>query len=290
MSAQSPTKVVEILAASSEYLAQKGVENPGLASKLLLSRLLNCKHLELNFKFNDELSDKQLEAMRRGIKRVASGEPVQYVIGETGFRDETLKVDERALIPRPETEVLVETVLNCEALWQQEHPLIIDVGTGSGCIAISIAQTRKQARVVAFDISAEALELARTNVASAGLDSRVTLVQADVSDALEPESVDAVVSNAPYIPSAAIETLETQVKDHEPHVALDGGVNGLDVIEGVVYDAAIVLRAGGFIFLEIGADQGKAVSALLSDAGFDQVSVKKDLAARDRVVSAVLPA
>ena len=289
MSTTPPTKVVDVLAASSEYLDQKGIENPGLASKLLLSRLLNCKHLELSFRFNEDLSEKQLSAMRRGVKRVASGEPVQYVIGETGFRDETIKVDSRALIPRPETEILVETVLDCEPLWQREQPLIIDVGTGSGCIAISLAKARQQARLVAFDISGEALELARTNIAALSLESRITLAQADISDALDPESVDAVVSNAPYIPSSDIEALQTPVKNHEPHVALDGGESGLDVIESVIFDAAIVLKAGGYVFLEIGADQASAVSAMLGDTGFDGICVRKDLADRDRVVSGHVP-
>ncbi len=290
MSESGPTKVVDVLAASSEYLDQKGVENPGLASKLLLSRLLNCKHLELNFKFNEDLTDKQLEAMRRGVKRVAAGEPVQHVIGETGFRDETIQVDNRALIPRPETEILVETVLKCDPLWKRDKPFIVEVGTGSGCIAISIARERTHAQIVAFDISNDALELARTNVTESGLDSRITLAQADVSDALDPECVDAVVSNPPYIASDEIEQLDVQVKDHEPRVALDGGAGGIEIIENVIYDAAMVLKPGGYIFLEIGAEQGEAVSSLLQDAGFEGIAVDQDLANRDRVVSGRLPA
>jgi release factor glutamine methyltransferase len=290
MTDPGPKKVVDILTAASGYLAGKGIENPGLASKLLLSRLLNCKHLELAFRFDQVLTERQLEAMRRGIKRVAAGEPVQYVIGETGFMGNTMKVDKRALIPRPETEGLVEIVLGCAPLWQRAKPVVVDVGTGSGCIVLSLVKEKPQAHYLAFDISEDALALARENAAALGLSERVVFTLAELSDAMQPETVDAVISNLPYIPTAEIETLEPQVKDHEPRVALDGGPNGLSVIEDVVGDAAIVLKPGGWIFLEIGADQGEAVRELLGDAGFEDVAVRKDLAGRDRVVTGVLPA
>lgn len=290
MTDPGPKKVVDILTAASGYLAGKGIENPGLASKLLLSRLLNCKHLELAFRFDQVLTERQLDAMRRGIKRVAAGEPVQYVTGETGFMGNTVKVDKRALIPRPETEGLVEIVLACAPLWQRPKPVVVDVGTGSGCIVLSLIKEKPEAHYLAFDISEDALALARENAAALGLSERVVFTLAELSDAMQPETVDAVISNLPYIPTAEIETLEPQVKDHEPRVALDGGPNGLSVIEDVVGDAAIVLKPGGWIFLEIGADQGDAVRELLGDAGFEDVAVRQDLAGRDRVVTGVLPA
>ncbi len=285
----APMKVVDILTASTQYLQGKGIEGPGMAAKLLLSRLLNCKHLELIFKYDLVLSEKQLEAMRRGIKRVAAGEPVQYVIGETGFMGHTIKTDNRALIPRPETEILVETVLASAALWQHAKPVIVDVGTGSGCIVVSLAKEKPGAHYLAFDVSDQALSLARENAKTLGVADHVTFAQTELGDALEPETADAIISNLPYIPTAVIDTLQPQVRDHEPRVALDGGANGVEVIEGVVYDATIVLKPGGLIFLEIGADQGKAVSTMLRDAGFENVAVKQDLAGLDRIVTGRLP-
>ena len=288
MTTEAPKKVVEVLTAASEYLAGRGVDNPGMASKLLMSRLLKCKHLELNFKFNDDLTEKQLAAMRRGIKRVGSGEPVQYVIGETGFMGHDVKVDKRALIPRPETEVLVETVLACDALWSRDMPVIVDVGTGSGCIVISLAKARKDARFLACDISADALSLAKENAQALGVADRIGMVEDDLADALEPQMVDAVISNLPYIPSDDYEKLPVHIKDHEPREALDGGPGGLGVIESVIYDAAIVLKQGGYAFLEIAPDQSDRVSGFLRDAGFKEVQIKKDLSQRDRIVCAVL--
>jgi release factor glutamine methyltransferase len=288
MATEAPKKVVEVLTAASEYLADKGVDNPGMASKLLLSRLLKCKHLELSFKFNDDLSEKQLAAMRRGIKRVGSGEPVQYVVGETGFMGHNVKVDERALIPRPETEVLVETVLACDALWNRKMPVIVDVGTGSGCIVISLAKAKPDARFLAFDTSADALSLARENAEALGVADRIGMAQEDLADALEPQMVNAVICNLPYIPTDEYEKLPVHIKDHEPREALDGGPSGLRVIESVIFDAAIVLKPDGFIFLEIAPDQAGRVSSLLAEAGFDEIRVKQDLAKRDRIVWAVL--
>lgn len=283
-----PRKVVDILTSASEYLAANGVESAGLAAKLLLSRLLNCKPLELAFKFNDVLSERQLAAMRRGIKRVAAGEPVQYVIGETGFMGHTLKVDKRALIPRPETEILVETVLACAPLWQRDTPAIVDVGTGSGCIVLSLVKAKPEARYLAFDVSDDALALARENAGALDVADRVAFTKADIADALEPETCDALIANLPYIPAADVVALPREVRDHEPRTALDGGPTGLALIARAVDDATVVLKAGGYLFLEIGADQGAAVTALLREAGFRDITVKQDLNRRDRVVTGVL--
>jgi len=288
MPVDAPKKVVEVLTAASEYLANRGVDSPGMASKLLMSRLLNCKHLELNFKFNEDLTEKQLAAMRRGIKRVGSGEPVQYVIGETGFMGHDVKVDKRALIPRPETEILVETVLDCDALWNHKMPVIVDVGTGSGCIVISLAKARPDARFLAFDTSADALSLARENAQALGVADRIGMAQEDLADALEPQFVHAVICNLPYIPTDEYEKLPAQIKDHEPRKALDGGPDGLRTIESVIYDSAIVLKPGGFIFLEIASDQADRVSRMLIEADFEEIRVKQDLSKRDRIVWAVL--
>jgi len=222
--------------------------------------------------------------MRRGIKRAADGEPVQHILGETGFMESVFKVDRRALIPRPETEVLVQHVLTCDTLWQTEAPAIVDVGTGSGCIVLSLAAARPNARYLAVDTSEEALALARENAATLNLTEHVHFVKADLSDVVDPESMDAVVANLPYIPSADCEQLSPEVRDHEPRSALDGGQDGLDIIRSVVQDAGIVLKNGGMLFLEIGDEQGAAVISLMKESGFADATVKQDLNGRDRVV------
>lgn len=282
-------RVVDILTAGSEYLARKSVANAGLVCKLLLSRLLGCKHLELPMRFNEALGENCLAAMRRGIKRVGDGEPVQYVVGETGFMGHTFKVDKRALIPRPETETLVQQVLDWEPLWRFDKPRIVDIGTGSGCIVISLALERPQAIYAAFDTSTEAIALARENAATLGAADGIGFLEEELSEIVEPQSTHAVVSNPPYIPTAEYERLPGHIRLHEPRQALDGGPDGLSVIKAIVQDGAIILAPGGAIFLEIGETQGQAVAGLLEKEGFEDIVIAKDLAGRQRVLRGVMP-
>jgi len=280
------TKTVkDILALSESYLAQRGVEQPRLIGEMLLSRLLRRPRLELSLDYAKVLPESHLEAMRRGLKRVGEGEPVQYVLGEAGFMNHVFKVDRRALIPRPETETLVRLVLECQPLWQHERPALADVGTGSGCIVLSLAAARPQGRYLALDVSEEAITLARENAAQLGLAERVIFTGEELSDVIEAETLDAIVANLPYIPSAVVDRLPVNVRLHEPRQALDGGHSGLDIVGTVVEDVAIALKGGGMLFLEIGEEQGKAVAGLLQDAGFEAVQVHPDLNGRDRVVS-----
>ena len=284
----STKNVLDVLTAGAKFLESKNIENPRLICEILLSRLLSCPRMELYLKHNTELSEKKLEAMRRGIKRAAAGEPVQYITGEAGFMNSTFKVDKRALIPRPETEVLVNMVLECKSIWARESPAIVDVGTGSGCIILSLATEKPAGKYLAIDVSEEALALARENAAALNLSERVHFINADLADVVDPESIDAVVANLPYIPGNVCETLATQVRDHEPRSALDGGPDGLDIIRSVIQDAGFILKNGGMIFLEIGDDQGSKVKNLLEASGFADVSVTQDLNSRDRVVSGTL--
>jgi len=284
----STNNVLYVLNSGSLFLKKKGIENPRLICEMLLSRLLGCPRLELYLMHTIELSEKKLEAMRRGLKRAAAGEPPQYILGETGFLDSTFKIDSRALIPRPETEVLVNLVLNHPDLLKLEKPAIIDVGTGSGCIILSIAAALKNGKYLAIDTSDKALELARENAALLQLSGKVNFINEDLAELVEPESIDAVVANLPYIPSAACDKLDSIVRDHEPRSALDGGPDGLDIIRSVIQDAAFILKNNGLIFLEIGDDQGPKVKRLLEDSGFSDVKITQDLNKRDRVVSGSL--
>lgn len=287
--ADTPKTVAGILDATANYLSGKGVDESRLAAEHLLGRLLNCKRLELHSRASEVLNDKQLEAMRRGMKRVAGGEPVQYVLGQWDFMGHTFKVDRRALIPRPETEILVETVLKCEPLWSRQKPAIVDIGTGSGCIVISLALVKPDTLYLALDTSDEALGLARENAVALGLAERIAFTNGEMCDLVEPASLDAIVANLPYIRTGEYEKLPVHIRNHEPRAALDGGPTGLAMIELVVQDSAIALKPGGFLFLEIGEDQATAVSALLEGAGFDAIETVKDLAGKDRVVKGILP-
>lgn len=274
------------------YLAKRPVDQPRLAMELLLSRLLGCPRLELYLRLDQPLTEPQVEAMRRGLRRVASGEPIQYIVGEAGFMNHTFKVDRRAMVPRPETETLVETVLEWHELWilsdsqTPRRPVVVDVGTGCGCIVLSLLLVRPQGVYIALDISAEALDLARENARHLGVADRVCFVAAELPDAVEPESVDAVVSNPPYVPTEAYEHLPLSVRQYEPRTALDGGPGGLAVIQTVLQDAAVALKPHGFLFLEIGADQGDAVRRMAIEFGFTGIEIRRDLAGRDRIVCA----
>jgi release factor glutamine methyltransferase len=290
----TPQTVKAVLETAAGYLQDKPVDHPRLACELLLARLLQCKRLELYLRFDQPLTAPQLEAMRRGTRRLAAGEPAQYILGRTEFMGHGLKVDPRALIPRPETEQLVEQVLQCEALWDGrpdgEGMLAVDVGTGSGCIAISLARARTALRCVATDPSTEAVALARENAAAREVADRLAVTNAELSDCVEPESVDVIVANLPYVPTPEWERLPVHIRDHEPRAALDGGPDGLDVIRQLVPDAAIALKPGGFLFLEIGAPQGPAVNELLAAEGFTDITLTPDHAGHDRIASARVPA
>lgn len=289
MSSPPPT-VGFVIGTGEVYLRRAQVEEPRLVVEHLLARLLGCGRLALHTRREESLGEKRTEAMRRALKRAADGEPVQYIVGQWGFREHTFKVDRRALIPRPETEGLVTRILDCHGLWSEPAPLVADVGTGTGCIAISVALARPHATVLALDTSPEALALARENAATLGAADRITFVEGELADAVEPESLAAIVSNPPYIASADVDRLPRHIRDFEPRQALDGGQEGLDVLAAIITDAAMALRPGGRIFLEIGSAQSAAVRRMLIEAGFEDAAVLPDLAGHDRYAEARLPA
>lgn len=259
--------------------------------ELLMGRLLKCGRGFLAPHFMDVPPDRYVEALRRAMSRLVAGEPIQYVLGEWDFRSLTLTCDKRALIPRPETEELVTRVLKfLNAYSSQEPPMVVDVGTGSGCILLSLAKEFKgDAAFLGIDISADAVSLATENAARCGLSSRVKFVVADgLDDFDEPEMVDVLVSNPPYIPTAECAELDPRIRNFEPMNALDGGVQGLDFYERLISDALNVVKPGGGVFFEIGDGQGPAVQKLFFDAGFDEIKIEPDYAGHDRYASAVL--
>ena len=282
----------EIVSKSSEYLEGKKVPDARVASELLAARLLHVGRGLLAGEMTKEVPEKCVEAMRRGMARLVKGEPIQYVLAEWDFRTLTLKCDRRALIPRPETEELVTRVLeylNTEAQRHREH-LIVDVGTGTGAIVLSLAKERGGNDVfLGTDVSEDAIALAKENAERCGLSEKVKFAVMDGLDEFdEPQCVDIIVSNPPYIESAVCETLDPRVKDFEPRLALDGGTSGLDFYDRYLSDAVNLLKPGGAVFFEIGENQGEAVKKLMFDCGFDDIKIEKDFAGHDRYASAIL--
>jgi len=266
----------DVLRRASEHLG-KTSETGRLDAELLLAHTLGRHRIELYTDFDRPLSTDELDAYRAVVARRARHEPVAYILGEWGFRRLTLNVDRRALIPRPETEIVVERAL--AHLSGLDAPAVLDVGTGTGAIALAIADEHLDARVTAIDVSADALALARENVVRTGL--AVDLREHDVAAAGLPGGpYDLVVSNPPYVELSDLETLMPDVRDYEPHVALVG-----DRMPEVVARAAVgVLRPGGHLVLEVGDGQALAVAATLAGIGYLDVVTTSDLTGRDRVV------
>lgn len=282
----------ETIARTVAYLDGKGVPDPQVAAELLAARLLGCGRGLLAGALEKDVPERFLEAMRRGMKRLVAGEPLQYVLGEWDFRSLTLKCDRRALIPRPETEELVTRVLaHLAAHPTTVPPFIIDVGTGTGAIILSLAKEFKGEGVfVGSDISEDALALAAENAALCGLKDRVKFVCMDgLDDFDEPGVVDVLVSNPPYIERGVCDTLDPRVKNFEPRLALDGGVSGLDFYERYLGDALNILKPGGAAFFEIGENQGESVRKVMESYGFTEIKIEKDFAGHDRYASAILP-
>ena len=276
----------EVIAKTAGYLGTKGVDDAQVAAELLAARLLKTGRGMLGGFADKDANEPFLEAMRRGMARLAAGEPVQYVIGEWDFRRLTLKCDRRALIPRPETEGLVSLVLKS----LKGGEVVIDVGTGTGAIILSIAKEFAGEGVfLGTDVSEDALALAKENAALCGLDGRVRLVAMDgLDDFDEPGLVDVIVSNPPYIESAVCDTLDPRVRDFEPRIALDGGATGLDFYDRYLGDALNILKPGGAVFFEIGEGQGADLRRLMADYGFEQIKVERDFAGHDRYAFGVL--
>ena len=278
----------ELLSLGGAYLDGKGVPDAAVAMELLMARLLKCGRGFLSPHLAKVPEERFVAALRRGMARLVAGEPIQYVLGEWDFRSLTLACDRRALIPRPETEELVTRVLAFAKTLDRARPFVVDVGTGSGCIVLSLAREMADGIFLGIDISAAAL--ATENAVRCGLSDKVRFAVTDgLDDFDEPETVDILVSNPPYIPTADCATLDPRIRNFEPMNALDGGREGLDFYDRLIEDALNVLRPGGGVFFEIGDGQGPALQKRLFNAGFNGIRIESDYAGHDRYASAVRP-
>ena len=277
----SPT-VADVIRSSAERLAESGSERPRLDAERLLGHVLGLDRVGLYMHVGRPLTGREVKRADDLIARRAAHEPLQYVLGEWGFRRLTLAVDRRALIPRPETEIVVERCLALIAA--RKAPRVLDVGTGTGAIALAIADEHPGARVTAIDVSQDALALARENATRTGI--AIELRTHDLFGGLPGSGWDLVVSNPPYVRSEELAGLAREVVEWEPEVALvERGQTA-----AIVRDAASVLRRGGALVLETHDGGAAEVAALLVEAGYDEVAVTEDLAGRERVVEGRLGA
>lgn len=278
--------ILEVLKRTTEFLSAHGVESPRLNAELLIGQGLGRKRMQLYLEFERPLTEMELAGIRPLVRRRARHEPLQYIMGETEFCGVQLKVDPRALIPRPETELLVEHTLG----WCAAHPpvsRILDLGTGTGAIALALARAQPEVAVVAVDRSDGALALARENAGRLGLTERVTLQLSDWYSAVPAGPYDVIVANPPYLSAEETAAAPSEVREFEPREALTSPADGCSDLERIIQGAPGFLRAGGLLALETGVAHHARLAPVLNAAGFSHVDRRQDLAGRDRFILAV---
>ncbi len=279
--------VLEIIKRTTEFLAAKGIASPRHNAEVLIGHALSRKRMQLYLEFERPLTEAELSQIRPLVKRRGQHEPIQYILGETEFGGIKLKIDRRALIPRPETELLVELVLT----WREANPpvtRIMDLGTGSGAIALALGQAMPDANIVAVERSADALALAGENAALLGFGGRVSLISSDWYSAVAVVPFDVIVSNPPYLSAGETAETDLEVRGFEPGEALTAAADGCGDLEVIIAGAPRYLKPGGLLALETGIAQHARLIGLLRQAGFSQAESKRDLTGRDRFILAVL--
>jgi release factor glutamine methyltransferase len=273
---------LRLLGWTQDFFAKKGVDAPRLTAELLLAHALSCDRVRLYLDFDKPLGDPELARYRDLVRRRTEGEPTAYLVGRREFYGRPFRVDARVLVPRPETELLLEAAL--AAL--PEGGRALDLCTGSGCLAVSVALERKGARVLATDLSEGALAVARENAAALG--AVVDFASGDLWAAVHgDEPFDVVVSNPPYVPSKELAGLSREVR-REPCIALDGGEDGLSVLRRIVAGAPARLRPGGTLCLEMHESHADVLTRLCLDAGFERAEARRDLAGLPRYTVAAM--
>jgi len=281
--------VGQLLKEGTERLQNVGVSTPRLDAEVLLYNILDVERIYLHMYPEKEVSKENEKSFWHGIEKREKLMPIQYIVNKQEFMGLDFDVEEGVLIPRGDTEILVEKVIDIyEKEFSPNSVKIMDIGTGSGAIVVSLAKFINNSILTAIDISPKALEVAKKNANSNGVEKRITFHLGSLFNPIKGEdeykTYDFIISNPPYIPRAVVETLDPWVKDYEPRLALDGGEDGLDFYREITITAKDYLKEEGWLLFEIGYDQGESVSELLNMNGFRDVKVLQDLAGLHRVV------
>ena len=272
--------IAEVLREASQILGKAGVPEARREAGSLLSFVIDKDRTFLIAHAEDELNDAHVDQFREVVERRAAGEPLQYITGTQDFFGREFRVTPDVLIPRPETELLVEAALEVN----KPRSLICDVGTGSGCIALTLLCELDHARAVALDKSPAALEIAKFNAHKLAVADRAEFVVSDCFDALDQREFDLIVSNPPYVSAGVLEGLQREVRDHEPLIALSPGSDGLSVIRRLLHESPKFLKQKGHLIMEIGFDQGEAVQNLIDTNVWELLEVRPDLQCIPRIV------
>jgi len=270
---------------TTDYLAKKDFESPRLEAQLLLAHVLNCAKIDLLVRYDETPTESARTAYRELIQRRIEHWPVAYLTGTKEFYSLAFEVSPAVLIPRPDTETLILEALRL--LKPIPNPAILDLGTGSGCIAVTLAKHHATARLTAVDLSPDALDVAKRNATKHSVAERIRFLQGDLWNPVPVGSTfDMIVSNPPYVTPAEFASLDATVRDHEPRLALDGGPDGLAFYRRIATAGGAFLKPGGWVLVEIGSTQDSAVRSLLADAGYEVGKTLKDMADLPRVVTA----
>uniref|UniRef100_Q3AQP2 Release factor glutamine methyltransferase n=1 Tax=Chlorobium chlorochromatii (strain CaD3) TaxID=340177 RepID=Q3AQP2_CHLCH len=291
MENQKEWQVIELLKTTTDFFAAKEMSEPRISAERLLGHVLQKSRLELYLHHDAPISPSELEQFRSFCRQRLQGRPVQYITGEQYFYGAPFFVDERVLIPRPETELLVERALEVSGVSALAGEVaVLDVGTGSGCIAVTLATLAPNLRIVAVDLSPAALDVARLNAERHGVTNRMTFVQADMTSPYFAQQLpfatyQLIISNPPYIPKAEWATLEREVRDFEPELALTTP-SGMECYQALISAAPTLLADGGTLALELHADGARAVATMLESAGLQEVALMKDYGGFERIITA----
>jgi release factor glutamine methyltransferase len=285
VSTEQPKTIGWLLDWTTNYFTQKGCESPRLDAQVLLAHVLKCRRIDLYVRFEEVASEEIRQQFKELIRRRVEGCPVAYLVGVQEFYLLTFEVSPAVLIPRPDTETLI--VESLKLLKSREAPDVIDVGTGSGCIAVTIAHQHKTARVTAVDVSADALAVAAKNAAKHGVADRIRFLQSDLFAAVPAgERFDFVLSNPPYVAAEEMAQLPVSVRNYEPHGALDGGPDGFGVFQRLIDRGRDYLKPGGHLLVEIGSAQEMAArDRIVAVGGYSLAPTIHDRSGRPRVLS-----
>ena len=279
--------VLEAIQKSADFLGKKNVESPRLQAELLLAHLLKMPRMKLYLNFERVLSPVETDALREFVKRRSQREPLQHIVGSTSFCGFEIAVNRHVLVPRPETELLAESGWQFLSSLNSQPSTALDFCTGSGCIAIALAAKGPNVKIIATDISVDAIALAKENAARNNVTERIEFLQGDGFAALPTKSqFDLIISNPPYIPSAEIETLQPEVRDFDPRIALDGGADGLEFYRLIASQAGAFLKPGGKVMVEFGDGQAEAVRKVFETEKWIVEAVQEDYSHRARILIA----